>query len=105
MRRIEDKLGDAGLTAAAIAAELGISRRYVSILLEETGQTFSEYLLEKRLDRAAQLLRDPHRGYDKISDIAFAAGFIDLSHFNRSFRRRFGETPSDLRATAQRGRD
>jgi AraC-like DNA-binding protein len=32
-----------------------------------------------------------------ISAIAFAAGFGDLSHFNRAFRRHFGKTPSDTR--------
>jgi AraC-like DNA-binding protein len=32
-----------------------------------------------------------------ISMIAFAAGFSDLSHFNRTYRRRFGETPSETR--------
>jgi AraC-like DNA-binding protein len=105
LRRIEGNLHAPGLTAETLAAELGISRRYVSLLLEETGQTFTEYVLAKRLDRAAQLLRDPRHDHDKISDIAFAAGFVDLSHFNRSFRRRFGETPSDLRATARRGRE
>ena len=35
-----------------------------------------------------------------IIDIAFAAGFGDVSHFNRMFRRRFGDTPSDVRAAA-----
>jgi AraC-like DNA-binding protein len=104
LHKIEGKLGAPGLTAASLAAELGISRRYVSQLLEETGQTFSEYVLAKRLDRAAQLLGDPRHDHRRISDLAFATGFIDLSHFNRSFRRRFGVTPSDLRATAKRGR-
>jgi AraC-like DNA-binding protein len=35
-----------------------------------------------------------------IIDIAFAAGFGDVSHFNRVFRHRFGETPSGIRAAA-----
>jgi AraC-like DNA-binding protein len=105
LRKIERDLHDPGLTAAALAAQLGLSRRYVSLLLEETGQTFSEYVLVKRLDCAAQQLRDPRHDHARISDIAFAAGFIDLSHFNRSFRRRFGVTPSDLRATARCGRN
>jgi AraC-like DNA-binding protein len=59
--------------------------------------------LVKRLDRAAQLLRDPHHDHRKIADVALAAGFKDLSHFNRSFRHRFGITPSDVRAAARRG--
>lgn len=35
-----------------------------------------------------------------IIDIVFAAGFGDASHFNRVFRRRFGETPSGVRGAA-----
>jgi AraC-like DNA-binding protein len=37
-----------------------------------------------------------------ISVIAYEAGFGDLSHFNRAFRRRYGETPSDIRAGSRR---
>jgi len=52
-------------------------------------------LNELRLRKAAELLA---RGGDRrISDIAFDCGFNDLSYFNRSFRRRFGLTPSAAR--------
>jgi AraC-like DNA-binding protein len=34
-----------------------------------------------------------------ITEIAFEAGFNDLSYFNRTFRRRYSATPSDVRAT------
>jgi AraC-like DNA-binding protein len=48
------------------------------------------------------MLTDPRRAGEKVSAIAFAAGFHDLSHFNRAFRRRFGVTPSDVRTGAPR---
>jgi AraC-like DNA-binding protein len=48
------------------------------------------------------MLRDSGLAARTISDIAFEAGFSDLSHFNRSFRRRFGESPSDVRVAAMR---
>jgi AraC-like DNA-binding protein len=44
------------------------------------------------------LLRDPSRRWRKISDIATASGFSNISNFNRAFRSRFGATPSDIRA-------
>jgi AraC-like DNA-binding protein len=49
------------------------------------------------------MMTDPRYADHRVSAIAFAAGFGDLSYFNRTFRRRFGATPSDLRAQAQRG--
>jgi AraC-like DNA-binding protein len=80
---------------------LGVTPRYVHLLLEETGKSFSHHVLERRLDCAAALLRDPQWWKRKIADIAAEAGFTDLSYFNRSFRRQFGATPSDIREAAR----
>jgi AraC-like DNA-binding protein len=93
-------LHDPKLTAPAVAARLGITPRYLRKLLEETGKSFSEHLLDKRLERAAQLLRDPRQHEARIAAIAYASGFNDLSYFNRVFRRRYGLTPSGMRAAA-----
>ena len=70
------------------------------LLLEETGKSFTHHVLERRLEKAAALLHDPHWGHRKIADVAAEAGFTDLSYFNRAFRRHFGATPSDIRASA-----
>jgi AraC-like DNA-binding protein len=103
LREIDHRIGDPALNVAALAAQLAITPRYVHRLLEETGMTFSEYVLVKRLDRAVQLLSDRGRDNLTIADIAEKSGFTDLSHFNRSFRRRYGDTPSSVRTrTAQR---
>jgi len=101
---IKRGFSNAELSATGVAAELGITPRYVHSLLEGSGRTFSEYVLQTRLDRAAQILSDPQRDGQKIGDIAYETGFTDLSHFNRSFRRRFGDTPSAVRAEAKRKR-
>ncbi|HZU89430.1 MAG TPA: helix-turn-helix domain-containing protein [Stellaceae bacterium] len=87
-------------SAAAIARKLGISERYLRAILEETGATFSELLLERRLALAWRRLNDPRARHQKIVEIALSAGFSDLSYFNRSFRGRFGETPTSARAGA-----
>jgi len=83
-----------------VAGALGLSRRYVQQLLEETGKSFTEHLVERRLERAFAMLTDRRCLHLAIIDIAFAAGLADVSHFNRMFRRRFGETPSGVRAAA-----
>ncbi|MBR1090720.1 AraC family transcriptional regulator [Bradyrhizobium manausense] len=100
LRIISQQFGDPGLDPAAVAAQLGITPRYLHMLLEETGCSFTQHLLDKRLEQAAVLLRDPRQHGWKISAIAQEAGFADLSYFNRAFRRRFGDTPSGVRAAA-----
>lgn len=103
LRIIESRSGDPKLSAAAIAALLGITPRYVHLLLEETGRSLSHHVLERRLGKATGLLRDPRWCDRKIADIAIEAGFADLSYFNRAFRRRYGATPSDIRDAATAG--
>jgi AraC family transcriptional regulator, exoenzyme S synthesis regulatory protein ExsA len=49
------------------------------------------WLLEQRLNHALHLLRDRNR---TISEAAFESGFENISHFSRSFKQRFGVTPS-----------
>jgi AraC-like DNA-binding protein len=102
LRDIETLMADPDLSAAAVARRLGVTPRYVHLLLEETGLSFTQHVLEKRLERAAALLRDPRQSERRIADIALESGFADLSHFKRSFRGRFGDTPSGIRGVASR---
>lgn len=98
---ILSQLGDGNLTLSALAQKHRASPRYVQLLFERNGITFSEFVLEQRLLHAARLLRDPLHGKRKVSDIAHLSGFNDISYFHRTFRRRFGMTPSDARAFAR----
>jgi AraC-like DNA-binding protein len=86
---------DLGITS--IPRMHGVTPRYIQILFEEDGTTFSGYLGIQRLALAHRLLADPN-DRRKISDIALAAGFGNVSYFNRAFRRLFGATPSDIRS-------
>jgi AraC-like DNA-binding protein len=88
------------LSVAFVASRQGISARYAQALFETEGTTFSEFVLRRRLARARQLLADPDGIHRRIGEIAFEVGFGDLSYFNRSFRRQYGATPSDVRAAA-----
>jgi AraC-like DNA-binding protein len=100
LRIIESRSGDPDLSAATVARLLGITPRYVHLLLEATGKSFTHHVLERRLERAATLLRDLRWSDRKIADIAAEAGFVDLSYFNRAFRHRYGTTPSAIRRIA-----
>jgi AraC-like DNA-binding protein len=95
-------VADRGLTLATLAVRHGISPRSVQLLFESEGLTFSQFVLEQRLARAYRMLTDPRHAVLTVSAIALAAGFGDLSHFNRNFRRRYGATPSDVRDAALR---
>jgi AraC-like DNA-binding protein len=99
---IAQRAAEPALDPRRVAERLGISIRYLHRLLEESGKSFSEHLLERRLERAHRFLRDPRLARVKISELAMEAGFSDLSHFNRSMRRRFGATPSEIRKAAMR---
>jgi AraC-like DNA-binding protein len=93
-------LAESGLNADKVGRRLAISGRTVQMLFEAEGTTFSAYVLEQRLLEALRRLRDPRLDTEAISQIAYAAGFVDLSHFNRCFRVRFGDTPSGVRNNA-----
>ncbi|HXW27091.1 MAG TPA: helix-turn-helix transcriptional regulator, partial [Xanthobacteraceae bacterium] len=97
---IAANLGSARLSLKAVARRQGISASYVRKLFASEGTSFTDFVLAERLARAHRVLRDPGCAGRPVSAIAFAAGFGDLSYFNRSFRRRFGDTPSGIRATA-----
>jgi AraC-like DNA-binding protein len=85
------------LTIYSVAGKAGLSPRHAQRMFEQTGTTFTEFLLEQRLLLVRRLLRDPLNRWRKVSDLAHSAGFPDISYFNRMFRRRFGVTPSDMR--------
>jgi AraC-like DNA-binding protein len=86
-----------GFCTQTVARKIGLSERYIRQLLEETAKTFSRHVSERRLDHALELLTDPASKRLSVTDIAMMSGSRDISHFNRSFRRRFGYTPSEAR--------
>lgn len=95
-------LAQADLAVATLAARHRCTPRFIQRLFESEGTTFTEYVLGQRLALAYRLLSDPRRDSDKIATLAYDTGFGDLSYFNRMFRRRFGASPSDIRAQARR---
>jgi AraC-like DNA-binding protein len=94
---ILENLTNPELTATTVALRQGITPRYVHLVLEGQGTTFSEFVLNARLVHAHRMLTNPCLAGLTITTIAFASGFGDLSYFDRTFRRRFGGTPSDVR--------
>ena len=94
---IRAHLADPELSLAATAAALGISPRYVNDLLSDEKTSFQRYLLRERLTHCKRDLASPSLAHRHVSEIAFAWGFNDLSHFGRVFREHYGASPRDWR--------
>jgi AraC-like DNA-binding protein len=74
-----------------------VSDSYIRKLFEGEGTSFSQLVLGRRLVRAQRMLIDRRWADRSIAWIAFETGFDDLSYFNRTFKRFYGDTPSDVR--------
>jgi AraC-like DNA-binding protein len=88
---------DLALDPASVAAEHGISKRYLHLVMAQGGTSFGAALIEARLNRAKALLEDRRFARISIADIAWRSGFSNPSHFARRFRQRFGASPGDFR--------
>jgi YesN/AraC family two-component response regulator len=83
------------ITLADVARAACLSRfHFCRLFHHETGMPLHEYLHDLRVTKAKLLLRD--HGL-RISEVAFTVGFNDLSHFDRTFRRLVGRSPSQYR--------
>jgi AraC family transcriptional activator of tynA and feaB len=92
---IKDRFADSSLTPSKVATEAGISLRYLQKLFTMRNMTCTQFINSLRLDYAASLLqrRTTLKGVQPISEIAYASGFGDYSHFSRLFFSRFGHPP------------
>lgn len=83
------------ITLTELARELDMSHFYFSRLFKiSTGITPHQYLIQQRIERAKQLLRQPDK---TIADVAMDCGFANPSHFAKHFRKYTGVTPKQFR--------
>ena len=102
-RLIDRRLSDPRLSIATIAAELQLSIGHIHRLFQNEAMPLAHYIWNRRLEACQRDLLDPARAGHSIAEIAFSHGFNDAAHFSRSFRRRFGVTAREYRATAATG--
>jgi len=85
------------LTVSDLARAAGLSRAHFSREFRRAfGETPHQYLLTRRLERAAALLRDTDRS---VTEICFAVGLSSVGSFTTSFRRVHGTTPLTYRGS------
>ncbi|MBO9380466.1 helix-turn-helix domain-containing protein [Sphingomonas histidinilytica] len=92
-RSMRARLDDPDLDPRTIADAVGISKRHLHGLFAQAGTTFGALLIEMRLERAANMLRDGRFSGYRAADVAWTCGFANASHFARRFRAKYGETP------------
>jgi AraC-like DNA-binding protein len=90
-------LSDPDLSPQRVASRFGVSVRTLHLRFERLGCSFGRWVLENRLDRCGEALRDPLQRASSISEIAYRYGFNDLSHFSKAFRTRFDAAPRQWR--------
>jgi AraC-like DNA-binding protein len=84
------------LTVADLARAAGLSLAHFSREFRRTfGETPHQYLLTRRLERAAALLRNTDRS---VTEICFAVGLVSVGSFTTSFQRVYGASPLAYRA-------
>jgi len=84
------------LTVADLARAAGLSPAHFSREFRRTfGESPHRYLLTRRLERAAALVRNTDRS---VTEICFAVGWGSVGSFTTSFRRVHGVAPGDYRA-------
>ncbi|MEL6170039.1 MAG: AraC family transcriptional regulator [Pseudomonadota bacterium] len=91
---IEEDL-DGDLTLANLARILDVGTSHLSVGFRSAmGRTIHQYILERRVDRARDLLEASET---PLADIAFSVGFASQSHMTAVFRRHLGTTPGAYR--------
>jgi YesN/AraC family two-component response regulator len=85
------------ITLSDVAREAALSRFHFSRLFhQELSVTFHDYLHDLRVSRAKIMLANRQL---RVSDVAYGVGFNDLSHFDRTFRKLVGQSPTEYRAS------
>lgn len=83
------------LSLQSVSAQIGLSKQYVSALFKkETGKTLTDYINERKLLLARQLLQN---GEMSLAEIAMHIGYDNYGYFSRLFKRSFGISPVNMR--------
>lgn len=91
---IENNLEN-NVSLTELAEVAGVSLyHFAKAFKQSMGATPHQYVLDRKVDRAKELLRDPNRS---VLEASARTGFVDQSHFTKIFRRLVGVTPTEFR--------
>ena len=87
------------LSLDAVAQQVNMSSFYLSKLFkEETGETFINYVTDRRLEKSSQLLKETEKS---IKEITADVGYNDQNYFSKLFKNKYGLSPTEYRNTAE----
>ena len=95
-RAIRNELSNPDFELSKVARVCGISLGYLHKLFRDDGCTAWEYLKSERLRRARQMLETLGSGPNRVTDVAIACGFSNMSQFSTAFRMAFSVRPSEV---------
>ena len=91
------------LSLTEMAEMVYVNPSYLSTSFKRlTGYGFVDYVIRRRMDRAAEILRETELG---IAETAELTGYENVRHFSRLFRKVWGKTPSEYREGCRRERE
>ena len=92
---IEENFNNKNLSLSAVADYLNTSVYVATRLFKETtGKNFKEYVMDRRMEYAAELLKSTSH---KVAEISGMAGFENAEYFSSLFKTKFGMTPTQYR--------
>lgn len=101
LRMMDDQYRDSNFTQQTLAAQLFITPNYLSTLFtKETGKTFKDHLIDRRMLAGQELLLTTDL---KILEIAQAVGYTDQYYFSYSFKKYFDHSPRQMRLAHKNG--
>ncbi len=99
-RFLADNFANQELTLRVAADYVGLNEKYFSSkFTKETGMTFSVYLTRLRLQKAQQLMDTTDL---KVYEISDRVGYNSVEHFNRTFKKNLGISPSEYRKSGKK---
>ncbi len=99
LRYVSEHYAEPDMSIAQVAKSLGISEGHLShVFKRETGRTLGSYVIDYRIQRAKELLRDCR---SKVYEVAEAVGYRDITYFSAAFKKAAGMSPSEYQKQSQ----
>jgi AraC family transcriptional regulator, positive regulator of tynA and feaB len=98
---IEGHLADGSLTPTKVAAGCGMTPRHLHRIFSDLNQTVGCYIARRRLEECARLLAARLHSGRTVGAIAMGCGFNNVKNFGKTFRARYGLTPTEYRKWSQ----